>query len=431
MTLGLILTGFIVLLSIRLPIAFAFLFINIIGIYIFWDGSGKQLVLSIYNSVSVFSLVPVPLFVLMGELMFQSGIASRMIEALDKFMGSLPGRLSLLAVAGGSLFSVLSGSSLSSVAMLGSSLVPEMEKYGYNKQMIFGPILGSGGLAMMIPPSALGVLLASLASISIGGFLIAIIIPGILMASLYALYIIVTCLLNPLLAPSYRTLKVSSKDKLLALIKYVLPLGLIIVSVIGFIFFGITTPTESSAIGALMCLVLSILYNGFKWEMIKKALIGTIRITVMMFMILTGSMAFAQLLAYSGATTGLMQFAINLPLNPLLIVLAMLLVVIMLGTLMEGLSIIMIVLPIYLPIIQSFGFSSIWFAVLILICIEIGGTSPPFGLSLFVMKSVAPADTKMVDIYKAAIPYIMCDAIVVVLVLLVPSIALWLPQFIR
>jgi tripartite ATP-independent transporter DctM subunit len=241
----------------------------------------------------------------MGEVMFLFGIAQNMMETMEKWMGRLPGRLSLLAVGGGVLFATLSGSSMAGCAMLGQTLLPEMEKRGYKYQITLGPIMGCGTLAAMIPPSALGVLLASLAQISVGDFLLSIIFPGLLMAALFAIYIVVTCWLNPQLAPQYEVDKASLLEKLKLTCKYILPLGLVIFSVIGLIIFGIATPTESAAVGALVCFILAFIYKGIRPGIVKKSIINSVKITVMMFMILTGATAFSQLLAYTGASSNL------------------------------------------------------------------------------------------------------------------------------
>lgn len=193
----------------------------------------------------------------------------------------------MLAIGGGTLFSTLSGSAMAGCAMLGSVLVPEMEKRGYKKQMSIGPILGSGGLAIMITPSALGVLLASLSRISVGGMLVAIIIPGIIMALLYAAYIVIRCLLQTELAPSYEVARPSFSEKIILTCKYVLPLGTIVFLVIGLMFLGIATPTESAALGALGCFVLVFIYKGWDWEAMTSSISHTLKITVMMFMIMT------------------------------------------------------------------------------------------------------------------------------------------------
>ncbi len=193
------------LLMIGLPIAFVFMAINILGVYLLWGGTTglNQLILSIHSSVASFALVPVPMFILMGEVMFHSGVGFQMMDALDKWLGRVPGRLALLAVGGGTLFATLTGTAMGSVAMLGSVLVPEMENRGYKKQMSLGPILGAGGLAIMIPPSALAVILATLGQFSIGRLLIAIIMPGLMLAFFFTAYILIRCRLQPELAPPY------------------------------------------------------------------------------------------------------------------------------------------------------------------------------------------------------------------------------------
>jgi tripartite ATP-independent transporter DctM subunit len=307
--------GLLFLFALGVPVAFSFLFVNLVGAYLFWGGQVglSQLILSIYNSVTSFALIPVPLFVLMGEVMFHSGVAPRMMDVLDKWLGRIPGRLSLLAVGGGTIFATLTGSAMAGAAMLGSVLVPEMESRGYKKSMTIGPILGSGGLAIMIPPSALGVLLAGLALFSVGQFLVAIIIPGLLMAVLYAGYILVRCTLQPHLAPPYEMKHFPISEKVVATVRYILPLGSILFLVVGLIFLGIATPTEAAALGALGCFVLAFFYRGLNWDLTKRSFSSTLDVTVMMFMILTGSMAFSQLLAFTGATQGLIKLAVGLP----------------------------------------------------------------------------------------------------------------------
>ena len=417
------------LMAVGVPVAFAFLIINIVGVYIFWNGIAglTQLILSIYESVTSFALLPVPLFVLMGEIMFRSGIATRQMEVLDSWLGRVPGRLSLLAVGGGAMFATLTGSAMAGAAMLGSTLVPEMEKKGYSKAMSLGPILGSGGLAIMIPPSALGVLLAALGEFSVGRFLVAIVIPGCLMAILYAGYIVIHCQLQPHLAPKYIPPHVPFFKKFWLTLIYVFPMAVIVFLVIGLIFLGIATPTESAAAGTLGCFILAAAYGRLRWPVVKKAVEGTLKVTVMMFMILAGSTAFSQILAFTGASTGLVELAANLPVQPILVIIVMQIILFLLGTFMEPLTIMMLTIPIYFPIIQALGYSPLWFGTVMLLNMEMATTSPPFGLVLFVMKSVAPKDTTMADIYKAALPFLACDAVAMAAIMAFPALVLWLP----
>ncbi len=419
----------IILMLTGMPVAFCFMFINLVGMYAFFGGMAglEHLITSIYTSLNTFILLPVPLFILMGEVMFHSGIAPVLVETLDKWLGRVPGRLSLLAIGAGTLFSTLTGTSLASVAMLGSVLAPEMEQKGYKKSMSLGPILGSGGLAMMIPPSALAVLCGAIGEISISKILIAIIIPGLLMAVIYAAYVIIRCRLQPSIAPAYEVTPTPLSEKLAGMARYVLPQGLVVFLVVGVIFLGIATPSEAAATGAMGTVGLALIYGRLNWEVLNKAIIGTLSVTGMLFLIIAGATAFSQVLAFSGASTGLTKLATGLPVAPILIIIAMQVVILFLGGFVDVVSIMMITLPIFVPVIRSLGLSPIWFAVIFLLNIEMAGTSPPFGMSLFVMKGVAPPGTMMGDIYRAALPFLGCDVIVMILIIAFPNLALWLP----
>ncbi|MDP7386666.1 MAG: TRAP transporter large permease subunit, partial [Nitrospinota bacterium] len=287
--------GLTVLLLTGLPVAFAFMLINTIGVYVFWGGQIglQQLILSIDSSVSTFVLVPVPMFILMGSVMFHSGIAYRMIDVLDEWLGRLAGRLALLSVVAGALFATLTGVAMGSVAMLGSTLAPDMQRRGYSKSMSLGPILASGSLAIMIPPTALGVILASLGRIPVGKLLVGIVLPGLLLAVVYAAYIIVRCTLQPSLAPAYDVSPTPLGRRIRNTLRYVVPLISVIFIVIGTIFFGIATPTEAAGVGALLCFLLAAAYGKLTWAVTKKAVGSAVSISVMVLIILTGSAAFS------------------------------------------------------------------------------------------------------------------------------------------
>lgn len=433
LVLMLIFSGLVVLMMMGIPIAVCFLLVNIVGVFFLWGGEIGlgQLILSIRDSVTSFTLLPIPLFILMGEVMYHSGVATRMMDTLDMLLGRLPGRLGLIAVGGGTLFSTLSGSSMASTAMLGATLVPEMEKRGYKKPMSLGPILGSGGLAVMIPPSALAILLGTIGEISIGKILIAIILPGLLMAILYTAYIILRCRLQPSVAPSYEVRPIPILDKLLASVRYILPLGLVIFLVIGVIFLGVATPSEAAATGTLGTFILAFLYRGLNWNTVKKSFSGTLNISVMILMIFVGARAFSQILAFTGATRGLMDFATGLPLAPIVLIMVMQVVLLIMGMFMSIVAIMMITLPMFVPIVTAMGFDPVWFAAIYLLNMEMAGTTPPFGMNLFAMKGASPPDTTMGEIYRAALPFLYCDAIAMALLIAFPSIALWLPSLMR
>ncbi len=433
LALSLLLGTMVVLMVSGIPVAVAFLFVDLVGAVLFLGGEPGiiQLVLNMAESLSSFSLLPVPLFVLMGEVMFHSRLGFRAIDVADQWIGRIPGRLSLLAILGGALFSTMSGSTLATTAILGSMLVPDMEKRGYSKTMAIGPIMGSGGLSMLIPPSALAILLAALNQISVGGLLIAGILPGLLMAAFYGGYVVLRCVLQPHMAPTYKMDPVPLKMKLKGTAVHVLPLGLIIFLVIGLIFLGVATPSEAAALGAMGTILLALSYGKMNRAILKASILGTVRITSMMFMIIVGSMTFSQIMAFSGASAGLIGLVTDLDLPPIMILICMQVLLIFLGCFMDNLSMVMIAIPIFLPIVNALHFDTLWFALIMLINMEMANTTPPFGLLLFVMKGVAPRDTTMADIYKAGIPFLLCDAAVMVLVMIFPQIALVLPGLIR
>jgi tripartite ATP-independent transporter DctM subunit len=425
--------GLAALLLSGMPVAFAFLLVNVVGVYVFWGGSIglSQLILSIDSSINTFVLVPVPMFILMGTVMFHSGVAFKMIDVLDNWLGRIAGRLSLLAVGAGALLATLTGVAMGSVAMLGSTLAPEMEKRGYSKTMTFGPILASGSLAIMIPPSALAVILASLGKFSVGKILVAIILPGLLLALAYATYIVIRCSLNPSLAPPYEVKPAPLGKRLSDLLKYVVPLMSVIVVVIGTIFLGIATPTEAASVGTLLCFILAFAYRKLDWAVLKAAVASATSITVMVFIILTGSAGFGQVLAYSGVTTGITNLALQLPVEPIVVLILMQLVVFFMGMFLEQTSILLVTIPIFMPIVSGLGFDVVWFGAIMLLNLELATLSPPFGLSLFVMKGIASADTNIMDIYKAAMPYVGINVLVMALMMLFPQIVLWLPSMMK
>ena len=432
MILILIVGIFMLLLAAGLPVFLAFTVVDVVGIYLFWGGSKglEQLIHSIFSSISSFVLLPVPLFVLMGELLFHSGVFVKALETLDKWMGRIPGRLCMLSVGGATLFSTLSGSSMGTSAMLGSLLLPEMGKRGYHKTIAIGSCM-SGALAMIIPPSALAVVLGSLMEISIGKLLISGILPGLLMAAMYLAYIMLRCALQPSIAPDYVPQKTPWPDKIKSFLKHVLPFGAIIFVVTGLIFAGLATPTESAGMGVVTTAAVVAVYKKLNWGIIKRSVDSTLRITVMMFMILTGSTAFSQILAFTGASKGLVELVVSFPLPHIMIVAVMQGLMIVLGTFMEPVSIMMVTFPIFVPIIKALGFEPIWFGLLTLMNMEIGMKTPPFGLCLFVMKGVVPEGTTMMDIYKSVVPFVLIDMGAMLLILIFPSIAMVLPSFMR
>ncbi len=427
--LALLLGSILLLMAVGMPVALAFLATNIIGAWVFMGG--EKGVLTLLNnglgSLTSFALVPIPLFLLMGEIVFHTGLGERMFNAIDKLLGRLPGRLSYVTVLGGTGFATLSGSSMGSTALLGSLMVPEMNKRGYKKHMSIGPIMGTGGLAIIIPPSALGVLLATLARIDVSALLIAGIIPGLILALLYVGTIWLQCRIDPSAAPAYDVEPLSFTQKLMLFMRDVVPMLSVMSIIVIMMVAGIVTPSEAAAFGALGVLILAVAFRCLTWVSMRKSVIGALRVTLMAYLIVFGSATFSQILAFSGASRGLIAWATSFDLDPIMMLLVMFAVLLLLGMFMEQISMMLLTVPIFFPLAANLGFDPVWFGIIMLLGLEISFTTPPFGLLLFVMKGVAPPETTMREIYMSAFPYMACALLLVVLLVIFPQLALWLP----
>ncbi len=419
----------IVLMALGLPVVFAFFATNLVGAYVFMGGENGilQLVRNAVDSVQSFALLPIPLFILMGEIMFYTGVAARAIDAVDKLIARVPGRLSLVAITGGTIFASLSGSSIANTAMLGSTLLPEMYRRGYKPTIAIGPIVAVGGIAILIPPSALAVLLGSIAQIPIGALLVASIIPALIMAGLFFGYVILRCRLDPSLAPAYDVSALSWRERIMPFVKYVLPLSAIFVVVVGSIIGGIATPTESAALGAAASLIAAAAYRRLNWKNFVVSIRQTLRFTVMTLFIICGSITFSQIMAFSQASNGLSAAVLGVGLAPIELLAAMLLILLFLGCFMDQVSMMMITIPLFMPLVQQAGFDTVWFGVLMLLCLEISLATPPFGLLLFVAKGASP-ESSMRDIVRSVAPFIALSLVVVVLLVAAPELTLWLPR---
>jgi tripartite ATP-independent transporter DctM subunit len=427
--LALLLGAILVLMAVGMPVAVAFLAACILGAWVFMGGQRgvTQLLNNGLGSLTSYALVPIPLFLLMGEIFFHTGLGARMFGTIDRLLGRLPGRLSYVTVLGGTGFATLSGSSMGSTALMGTLMVPEMNKRGYKKHMSLGPILGTGGLAIIIPPSALAVLLATLARVDIGALLLAGVIPGLILAGFYIVTIFIQTRIDPTAAPAYDVEPVPLAEKLSMFLRDVVPMVGLMVGIVAMMLYGIATPSEAAAFGALGVLLLAALFGQVTLKAMIASVQGALRVTLMAYLIVFGSATFSQILAFSGASRGLIEWATSFDLPPVAMLLAMFACLLVLGMFMEQISMMLLTVPIFFPLAIQLGFDPVWFALIMLLALEISFTTPPFGLLLFVMKGVAPPDTTMRDIWMAAIPFILCSLLLVGLLILMPGLALWLP----
>jgi tripartite ATP-independent transporter DctM subunit len=427
-----LLGGSTALLFLGLPVAFSFLVINLIGAVIFLGGEPGlvQLVRNSVQAVASFSLTPIPLFVLMGEVLFHTGLAVKVIDGIERLIRQVPGRLAVVAVVAGTVFSAISGSTIATTAMLGSLMLPVMLARGYHPTMATGPIMAIGAVDMLIPPSALTVLLGSLSGISISKLLLGGIVPGLMLSVAFIAYIVVRVQLQPALAPRTAVETHSGWEKYRLLFQYVLPLVSIFGVVVGAIAGGWATPTESAALGAFATVILALLYRALTLENFLKSLRGTAHVSCMILFIIVGATTFAQILSFSGASGGLVQLFTGQGLSPYAIIAAMMALLIFLGLFLDQVSMMLITLPIFMPVVKAVGVDPVWFGVMFLICMQLGLLLPPHGMLLMTMKGVAPPQVTMAHIFRAVAPYLIMSLAILALVFTVPEVATWLPGLI-
>jgi len=428
----LLLAGSTVLLFLGLPVAFSFLAINLLGAWLWLGGEPglAQLARNSVSSVMSFSLTPIPLFVLMGEVLFHTGLAVKVIDGIERLIAQVPGRLAVVAVVAGTVFSAISGSTIATTAMLGSLMVPVMLARGYHPTLATGPVMAIGAVDMLIPPSALTVLLGSLSGISISKLLIGGVVPGLVLALAFVAWIVVRVRMKPSLAPNAPLVRHPGFARFKPFLLYVLPLVSIFAVVVGAMAAGWGTPTESAAVGALATMVFAMAYRALSWKILLASLKGTVAISAMILFIIVGATTFAQILSFSGASNGLSQAITGAGLPPWAVIAAMMLMLIFLGIFVDQVSMMMITLPIFMPVVQALGVDLVWFGVLFLICMQMGLLLPPHGLLLMTMKGVAPPSVTMLDIFRAVVPFLAMSVLLLALVFLVPAVATWLPALI-
>ena len=427
----LLLGGSTLLLFLGLPVAFTFLAVNLVGAALWMGGEAglAQLSRNSVGAVTSFALTPIPLFVLMGEVLFHTGLAVKVIEGIERMVRELPGRLAVVAVVAGTVFSAISGSTIATTAMLGSLMVPVMLARGYHPTMATGPVMAIGAVDMLIPPSALTVLLGSLSGISISKLLVGGITPGLMLALIFVVYIVLRVKLDPSLAPATAIERRHGFEKYRLFLQYVIPLVGIFAVVVASMVAGWATPTESAAIGAFATVALALAYRVLTRVNLLAALRGTMAISGMILFIIVGATTFSQILSFSGASSGLVSAITGQGMSPAAIVAAMMLVLILLGVFVDQVSMMLITLPIFMPIVQQMGVDLVWFGVMFLICMQLGLLLPPHGLLLMTMKGVAPPQVRMSHIFQAVVPYVAMSILVLALVFFVPAVALWLPQW--
>lgn len=412
------------------PIFLAFLIINVGGVIAFLGPNAFSMIVnSVFDTTTTATLTAIPLFVLMGEILFRSGSTAVLFDAVDSLIGRVRGRQYVLAMSLATIFGALSGSNMAVAAMMGRTVYPVMAARGYDSRLSIGVILAGSSLAPIIPPSVLAIIIATLANVSVAGLLVAGLLPGLMISILCLGYALIRCAFNPSLAPSASRDDVTGApaESALRQILKCTPFLIIIASVMGFILTGVATPSESAATGVVGSLVTAAIFRKLSLRMIWESLGQAASIASMILIIMATSTMFSQLLAFSGATGQLASMVLDSQLSPGLILILMMAIVFVFCMFIDQVALMLVVIPIYLPVVEALQFDPIWFWLMMLLNVVIGGITPPFGYAMFAFKGVVP-DVDLRDIFRASFPIVGLFILAMIIVYWIPAIATFLPE---
>ncbi|MEO0391443.1 MAG: TRAP transporter large permease [Pseudomonadota bacterium] len=415
----------VVLIALSLPIAAALGVMSItldrtFGFLPLYQASGEVA----WTASSGFLLMAIPLFVLLGEIMLRSGVADAMYDALAKWLGWLPGGVMHANVGACALFSATSGSSVATAATIGTVAVPQIERHGYGPRLFLGTLAAGGTLGILIPPSVNLIIYGILTNSSVPQLYLAGIIPGLCLAGLFMLAIILISVLRPETAG--RRVHYTLQERFMGTLGVLPPIFVFIV-VIGSIYAGWATPTEAAALGVVASLAIAAGRGRLSWKMLNEALEGTVVTTAMIVLIIIAAYILNMILSGIGLTQQLNAFVTSLGLSPMQMLLVVVVFYIVLGCFMETLSMMITTIPIIAPLMFSLGFDPIWYGIVMMILIETALITPPIGLNLYVVQGVRGGGP-MTDVMVGALPFVLAMALMIALLALVPELALWLPE---
>ena len=414
--------------SMGLEIAFSLGLVGLLGLL--WL-KGWTIGLGVVGSVawsnaSSFSFVAVPLFIFMSAILLHAGIGQSLYAAVARWVGFLPGGLAVASVFACAIFAAVSGSSVATAATIGMIAIPEMERRGYHKPLIYGSLAAGGTIGILIPPSVPMIIYGVMTETSVGQLYMAGILPGILLGLLFAGYIIGYALIYPDRAPGGAEGRAPLREKLRSLVE-VAPIVLLIVVVLGSMYFGIVTPSEAAALGVAVSLLLAVTIGRLTWPGLVRAFHETVRTTSMIMLIIIFASVFSHVIALLGTPRALLGLVTGLNLAPWLVFTLIFAVLILIAYALEELSVMIIMLPILFPLVTGLGFDPVWFGIVMIVWLEMGFITPPVGINLFVIQGVARGST-MRDIAVGATPFVLILILMVVILFLVPDLALWLPR---
>jgi len=414
-----------------LPVCFSLGGAAVIFILSTWGVPGLMTVINrAWEGMNSFIIVCVPLYIFMGVLLERSGIAADLYNLIQKWSGGLRGSLAAGTVFICMILAAMVGLSGASTVTMGLVALPEMLKRKYSKDIALGCILAGGALGILIPPSATMVIYAMIGQQSVGQLYAGGIIPGIILGSLFIIYILVRCFINKDYAPALPLdQRASWRDKLIALRAVILPV-LIIFAVLGSVFLGLATPTESAALGGLACIISAAIYRRLNFKNLSEACYATLKVSTMAMWMYVGSTTFTTVCYTIGAPEMVKGILMSIPGGKWGVMISIQIVWMILGCLLDPWGIIMITGPIFIPVVQSLGFDLIWFGVVFILNMEMAYLTPPFGFNLFYLKGVAPPDIKMRDIIHSIWPFFFCQLACLILAIVFPQLVLWLPGII-
>jgi C4-dicarboxylate transporter, DctM subunit len=415
-----------VLMFMGMPIGFTMLLCGVVGFAYLasWSGAFEVLTQTPYNLVTNYDYAVLPLFLLMAEICMAAGMGQSLYRLVYVWIGRMRGGLAIATIGACACFAAASSSSIATAVTLGLVAIPEMRKYKYDDALVTGCLAAGGGLGILIPPSGVLMIYGIMTQQSISKLFIAGLLPGILLAVLFMVMIYVRARLKPSLAPAGE--KVPLKEKLAATGDAIEMVALLVVIIVGLII-GWFTPTEAGAAGALGAIVLSLLRRRLSWKGFVHSLVETLRTTGMIFVILIGSMVFNSFLAITTIPMEMADWVAGLGFPPVVIMILIVVMYLILGTFMEELSMILLTVPIFFPLIVSLGFDPIWFGIMIVMVVELGMISPPVGMTMYVIKGIA-RDVPITTIFRGVIPFLAVEILLVVLIIAFPIIVTFLPS---
>lgn len=418
-----------VFLLLGLPLSFVLGGVSIVFIYFTWGPEAFYMVAAqTWGTMNKFTLVAIPLFIFMAMILERSGVANDLYEMMYLWFGGLRGGLAIGTVVICAIFSAMCGISGAAVVSMGTIALPSMLKRNYDKRMAVGCINSGGGWGILIPPSVIMILYALISGESVGRLFAGGVFPGLMLLILVSSYIGIRCFLQPHLGPALPAEERGDwKRKLTALRAVILPI-IIVILVLGSIIFGITTPTESAAMGVLGALISALVYRQLTWKVMMEANVRTLKLTGMIMWILFGAYCFSAAYHGMGAPQLIEDIMGHIPGGPWGTIIFIQIVIFLLAMVLDPAGIMMITVPIFLPFVIAHGFDPIWFGILFIINMEIGYMTPPFGFNLFYMKGIVPPSITMGDIYRSVIPFTIVESIGLALVMIFPEIATWLPN---